>query len=172
MRYKDEIITIQIQSCSLIGVSKKDYPLDYGNYCTIEYDGKELHLINMCCENLKEIMKMLGTDKLKVRIFYEENISTIAIIDDRIPQDWYLFWINGYDSGCSPDVGVKIWETLGERFTNQKEKPLTQEHLRENFIKQGGTIGISEDGLEIWNMKVDCSSQKFDSDWKVCGVKS
>lgn len=154
MKYKDEFIQIIIQSCSIIGTDKKDYPLDYGNYCTIEYDNKEFHLINMCCENLKEIMKRLDTDKLKVRIFEGENISTIAIIDDRIPQDWYLFWINGYDSGCSTNDGIKIWEILGERYTNQKEKPLTQEQLKENFIKQGGTISTSEDGFEIWGMKI------------------
>lgn len=171
MKYKDEIITIQIQSCSLIGVSEKDYPLNYGNYCTLEYGNKEFHLINMCYENLKEIMKRLGTDKLKVRIFDEENISTVAIVDERIPQDWYLFWIHNYCSGCSIDDGIKVWEILGERFTNQKEKPLTQEQSKENFVKQGGTISTSEDGFEIWNIKVDCSSQKIDNGWKVYGAK-
>lgn len=164
MKYKDESIQIIIQSCSMIGTNKKDYPLDYGNYCTLEYNGKELHLINMCCENLKEIIKRLNINELKVRVFDEENVSTIAIIDERIPQDWYLFWIHSYCSGCSVNNGVTIWELLGERFTNRKEKPLTQEQLRENFIKQGGTIGIKERGLEIWNMKVDCSSQKIEND--------
>lgn len=154
MKYKDKSIQIIIQSCSIIGTNKKEYPLDYGNYCTLKYNNKEFHLINMCCENLKEIMKRLNTDKLNVRIFDEENISTIAIIDDRIPQDWYLFWINGYDSGCSKNDGVKIWEILGERFTNQKEKPLTQEQQKENFIKQGGTISTNEDGFEIWGIKI------------------
>lgn len=154
MKYKDELIQIIINSCSMIGTNKKDYPLDYGNYCTLEYDNKEFHLINMCCENLKEIMKRLNAYKLNVRIFEGENISTIAIIDDRIPQDWHLFWLHSYCSGCSKNDGVKIWEILGERFTNQKEKPLTQEQLKENFIKQGGTIGTSEDGFEIWGTKI------------------
>lgn len=154
MKYKDEFIQIIIQSCSIVGTNKKDYPLNCGNYCTLEYDNKEFHLINMCYENLKEIMKRLGTDKLKVRIFDEENISTIAIIDERIAQDWYLFWTDGYNSGCPKNDGIKIWEILGERFTNQKEKPLTQEQVKENFIKQGGTISTSEDGFEIWGMKI------------------
>ena len=47
MKYKDEIIDIEILSSSLGNFGNTKYPLICGNYCTIKYNDNKLHLINM-----------------------------------------------------------------------------------------------------------------------------
>lgn len=142
MIYQDFDYKIQIGLHSLVGIDSPEYPISYGNYCSIGYPRNEITkkwflnnenfhhyeiqgmLINMCYENLVEIRNRLNTDILKIRVFdlsFENNNPNVAIIDERIPQDWYLFWKQPYCSGCSVETASEILKNLGERFTNTKQ---------------------------------------------------
>ena len=142
MIYQDFDYKIQVGLRSLVGFVGITYPASYGNYCSIGYprneitknwflDDKNFHqneyqgmLINMCYENLVEIQNRLRTDSLKIRVYdlsFEDKNPNVAIVDDRIPQDWYLFWKQPYCSGCSVETANEILKNLGERYTNLKE---------------------------------------------------
>lgn len=134
MKFYDKEIDIQIGRVSLVGFYATSYPLSYGNYFTIyldEDDNESYYVNNINYENFKEAIKrFLPDNKVKVRIFSKystifKNNKSISIIDERIPQDWYIFWedrnyCNGQLSSFKNINFVK--NNLTSRFTNEKQK--------------------------------------------------
>ena len=87
---------VTFQSC--VGISGKDYPLDFGNYCGIGDYNHNLFNDSYCCnmwaENIKEFKRLDPKIKnVKVKMFG----SVVVIIDIRIPIEWRSsFCITGY----------------------------------------------------------------------------
>lgn len=75
----------QVGSCSLVGCGGS-YPLDFGNYWSIEIDGKMYPVLNMWAENFEEAINRYNIKTLNFTI-----INGLCIVtDDQIPDEWYM----------------------------------------------------------------------------------
>lgn len=69
---------------SLVGVLGKDYPLSFGNYCSIS-NGP--YLVNMWSENLREWARRNPDEKIEVTVVSHGN-SRVGIVTDKRLSDW------------------------------------------------------------------------------------
>ena len=118
MKYKDELVKIEIGFTSLIGVWG-DRPVPWGNYFSF-VDGP--YIVNMWVENLEHAKDKFLTDGLvKIRNYGDIGI----IIDDRIPKD-YFYNKCCFRRSCSLEIAENIYEYLGDptnellQFTDPK----------------------------------------------------
>lgn len=134
MKFIDKEIPIYIGLVSLVGICRTNYPLSYGNYFSMylnDDDKNSYYVNNFHYENFKEAIKrFLPDNKVKVRVFSEYRkddknyqYKSISIIDERIPQDWYLYW--GDKNYCNGQLGSLeniefVKNNLTSRFTNEK----------------------------------------------------
>lgn len=107
----------QVGFVSLVGILSTDYPLSFGNYFGIMIANNSIPVINMNYENFKEAMKRFNIEELKFADFRFGDKRCIAIIDERIPQDWYHMWTAGYANGKLNKLEFECINCeIGERF--------------------------------------------------------
>jgi hypothetical protein len=90
-------IPARIGVMSLVGIMRKEYPLEFGNYFSFAADrettlnGRDIRCLNFWAENLAEAARRFLPDgQVQVIIYTIDNRYRWAIIDeDRIPKDWY-----------------------------------------------------------------------------------
>lgn len=137
LEYEDIEVELTLTMYSLIGVMKKEYPVKWGNYFSatislkdcnlvLNYSGGEGYddyssyypVININKENFEYLIKSkIVTQPVKVRVFKKDRTG-IAIIDERIPQEYYRLWTRGYcNSGLSDKDLTKVAKNLTSRFT-------------------------------------------------------
>lgn len=84
--------TVGWMSC--VGFMNNNYPVQYGNYFTIEDGaGRHTRIINMWAENFREICKILSLEEVEVTVYSaisdEDKEYRLGLItDSRIPKDW------------------------------------------------------------------------------------
>lgn len=138
MEYKDLELNLELVMKSLVGVDKRSYPIKWGNYFSVyatNVDGTVLNLspvedrlagksyypvINMNAENFYHLLENgTLTQPIKTRLLIKEPMIGIAIIDERISQEFYRLWTRGYcNSHLDSNLLKEVANNLTERFTS------------------------------------------------------
>ena len=148
MEYEKIKIPVQVKTVSLVGIQYEQFPYPYGNYFSMECDGRGdfigLSVCNFNFENFEEAkQRFLADGQVEVMIMKNnKGYEFIAIADERIPRDWYCMWSEqqGYcNGGIHGEVYQEVARTLGKRFGGDenyvyvKPEPQTVE-LTENDV--------------------------------------
>lgn len=144
-------VPAEIGVYSLVGIIRKDYPLQYGNYFTMkiekEYQIPNLnesmseegieygfHVCNFNDENFREARsRFLLDNKVEITIFQVDGkYPFIAITDERIPENWYHLW--GEDRGyCNGQIHGENYQEvariLGKRFGSNENDNICNERM-------------------------------------------
>lgn len=86
----DKLITKQaigVTSNTLLGVSSKEYPLEWGNCFSVKTsDDGNYKIVNFIVENLEEVIRRGVNWPITIKVLSDN----IAVINDiRIPHNWY-----------------------------------------------------------------------------------
>lgn len=108
---------IECAGMSLIGVSKRSFPVGWGNYFWIVSPKREsIRIFNFWWENLERANKEFDLkDKVNVRV-YNNDGSLCGLIDDkRIPLEWYYnkLCFTGFGRPAR-EIGKDMYDYLGD----------------------------------------------------------